>query len=178
MQYESILLELMSRIKTLEKEQIVLQEKVDALMNPSCKDFSFQESEVSENVHPGPKSYLKMTEEMMEMCYMAGKKLYSDEKLNIGILADEITTKTGRNRSSAVMYIYVVDCMLKGNVYKRAISTKATEKYFKEIYEEYGKSGLCNALQATREHIRYRKNLGHTVEGLVTLCVQYEMYLD
>ena len=40
MQYESILLELMSRIKTLEKEQIVLQEKVDALMNPSCKDFS------------------------------------------------------------------------------------------------------------------------------------------
>ena len=51
MQYESILLELMSRIKTLEKEQIVLQEKVDALMNPSCKDFSFQESEVSENVH-------------------------------------------------------------------------------------------------------------------------------
>lgn len=28
------------------------------------------------------------------------------------------------------------------------------------------------------EHIRYRKNLGHTVEGLVTLCVQYEMYLD
>ena len=29
MQYESILLELMSRIKTLEKEQIVLQEKVD-----------------------------------------------------------------------------------------------------------------------------------------------------
>ena len=134
MQYESILLELMSRIKTLEKEQIVLQEKVDALMNPSCKDFSFQESEVSENVHPGPKSYLKMTEEMMEMCYMAGKKLYSDEKLNIGILADEISTKTGMNRSSAVMYIYVVDCMLKGNVYKRAISTKATEKYFKEIY--------------------------------------------
>lgn len=109
---------------------------------------------------------------------MAGKKLYSDEKLNIGILADEISTKTGMNRSSAVMYIYVVDCMLKGNVYKRAISTKATEKYFKEIYEEYGKSGLCNALQATREHIRYRKNLGHTVEGLVTLCVQYEMYLD
>ena len=88
------------------------------------------------------------------------------------------STKTGMNRSSAVMYIYVVDCMLKGNVYKRAISTKATEKYFKEIYEEYGKSGLCNALQATREHIRYRKNLGHTVEGLVTLCVQYEMYLD
>ena len=29
MQYESILLELMSRIKTLEKEQIVLQEKVE-----------------------------------------------------------------------------------------------------------------------------------------------------
>ena len=85
-------------------------------------------------MHPGPKSYLKMTEEMMEMCYMAGKKLYSDEKLNIGILADEISTKTGMNRSSAVMYIYVVDCMLKGNVYKRAISTKATEKYFKEIY--------------------------------------------
>lgn len=28
------------------------------------------------------------------------------------------------------------------------------------------------------KHIRYRKNLGHTVEGLVTLCVQYEMYLD
>ena len=100
--------------------------KVDALMNPSCKEFSFQESEVSENVHPGPKSYLKMTEEMMEMCYMAGKKLYSDEKLNIGILADEISTKTGMNRSSAVISrrfmksmenpAYAMHCRLHGNI--------------------------------------------------------------
>ena len=60
----------------------------------------------------------------------------------------------------------------------RNISREEVHALIDEIYEEYGKSGLCNALQATREHIRYRKNLGHTVEGLVTLCVQYEMYLD
>ena len=71
-----------------------------------------------------------MTEEMMEMCYMAGKKLYSDEKLNIGILADEISTKTGMNRSSAVMYIYVVDCMLKGNVYRTGNQYKSDGKIF------------------------------------------------
>lgn len=177
MQYETILLELMSRIKTLEQGQAVLHERVDTLMQQINENFSFEESAATENSFSGQKEYIKMNEEMIELCYAAGKKLYSDANANIGALADETARKSGMNRNSAFMYIYVVDCMLRGVVYKRAISTKATEKYFKAIDAEYGKVGLQNALRAAREHIQYRKSLGHAVDGLAGLCAQYETFL-
>lgn len=59
-------------------------------------------------------------------------------------------------------------------IYKRAISAKATKKYFDYILREYGQKGLNKALDATRQHIEYRKECGLTPDAIETLCDEYE----
>lgn len=175
MSYESIVLELMSRIKVLEDEFSILKEKVifleQLVENLTSSDEIDAEAETPE-VRTVP--YGKMTDEMIETCYIYGKMLHLNPDLEIGAMADQIFDDTGMNRNSAFMYVYVVDSMLGGKVYKRAINTKATRAYLGKIHAEYGKEGLRKAINALRAHIRYRQSLGHTVSGLVELCQEYD----
>ena len=67
--------------------------------------------------------------------------------------------------------------MLDGTIYKRAISAKATKKYYDLIFKEYGSKGLKKALQATKLHIEYRKECGHTVDSIEELYAAYESRL-
>ena len=92
----------------------------------------------------------------------------------IKVLEDEVVQKTEMNRNSALMYLYAVSGMLDGTVYKRAINAKATRKYFDYILQEYGQSGLDKVLDATRQHIKYRKECGLTPDAIETLCDEYE----
>ncbi len=163
MQYEVIILELLSRIKKLEADVEELKSLLPS--NGSTSEIVPTESE-------GRPSYTKMTDEMILICYQSGKKMRDGENPNE--LAEMIAEDTGMNKNSAVMYLYAVDGMLNGTIYKRAISSKALKKYFELIFNEYGSKGLRKAIQATREHIRYRQECGHTVDSIEEICSQYE----
>jgi len=114
----------------------------------------------------------KMTEEMMKSCYKYGKILNTEG--NLTEVVEKVVKETGMNQNSAIMYLYAVSNMLDGIIYKRAISTKATEKYFDMILAEYGISGLEKAIRATREHVDYRRACGHMVDSIERICDNYQ----
>lgn len=169
MQYEAIILELLSRIKKLEDDvnelklaQIGIHTTNETIEN--CSDAPI----LSEDATP----YKKITDEMIDICYKCGKKAAAGE--NVQELADDIADSTGMNRNSAIMYLYAVHGMLKGKIFKRAISAKAMKKYYDNIFNEYGSAGLKKAIQATRLHIEYRRECGHTVDSIEEICIAYE----
>lgn len=162
MQYEVIILELLSRIQKLESEVEQLKNRMDALTTEN----------VEEEENTGRTRYTKLTDQMIMLCYEGGKKLRDGE--NLATLSKSVVEQTGMNRSSAVICIYAVACMLKGTIYKRAISKNALEKYLNLISEEYGSTGLKKALKATKEHIRYRHVCGQTVRSIEQIYAKYE----
>ena len=167
MQLESIILELMSRIQKLEDEVNVLNRRIDELLEK--KNVNNGGASIKDEMKT---AYKKMTGEMIEVCYRYGKRVHEGE--NLQEVADEVADKTGMNRNSAIMYLYVVDCLLSGTVYKRAINSKALDKYYEYIENEYGVDGVRKAVKATKEHIIYRKKLGHTVDSIEEICAAWE----
>lgn len=174
MQYEIIILELLSRIKKLEDE---VGELKQAISSPATTNAAIDDTgngAYDENSDSSV-AYKKMTDEMIDICYKCGKKLVAGE--NVQELADDIADTTGMNRNSAVMYLYAVQGMLEGTIYKRAISAKAMRKYYDTIWNESGSQGLKKAIRATRLHIDYRRECGHTVDSIEEICDQYESRL-
>lgn len=169
MQFEKIILELLSRIQKLEEEvdllKQILQEKVEENKN---ENNSLDSSE-------GNATYKKMTDEMIDLCYKYGKKVHGGE--NVQEIADDISYETGMNRNSAIMYLQVVSNMLDGVIYKRAINSKALQKYFDNIWNDFGSKGLKNAIQATKLHIEYRREFGHPVDSIEEICNRAEKRL-
>lgn len=169
MQYETIILELLARIKKLEDDvnELKLAQHSTPIDNEAMEDGSDNQIS-SESTVP----YRKMTDEMIDICYKCGKKVVAGE--SVQELADDIVDSTGMNRNSAVMYLYAVQGMLEGKIYKRAISAKAMKKYYDVIFNEYGRAGLKKAIHATRLHIEYRRECGHTVDSIEEICDTYE----
>lgn len=161
MQYEAIILELMSRIKELEADVEELKK--------FCDSGVVEYKKTSEAVST---PYTKMTDEMIDICYEYGKRFYEGD--NLRELAENASTETGMNKNSAVMYISVVCSMLSGEGYKRTISKRALEKYLEKISEEYGSTGLKKAIESTRIHIEYRKSCGHNVDSVEEVCNRAE----
>ncbi len=165
MQYEMVILELMTRIKKLEDEVEQLKHQLGTTQELISSDSS---SETNENTA----TYRKMTAAMIDLCYYGGKRVLAGE--NLVVAADQIVSETDMNRNSAIMYLYAVDAMLKGSEYKRAISTKAMRRYFDLILNDYGKAGLKRAIRSTRLHINYRLECGHKVDSITAICDDYE----
>lgn len=169
MQYQSIILELMTRIQKLEEEVSMLKQQVNIADTCANQENASVEGTTLENI---PVQYQKMTNEMIIACYEGGKKLLGGE--NASDVADKIVEETGMNKNSAIMYVYAVHGMLEGTVYKRAISAKAMKKYFDTILSEYGRFGLQKAIKATRLHVAYRRECGHVVDSIEEICDSYE----
>ena len=170
MQYETIILELLTRIKKLEEEVADLKQMQNELL--SSKQYE-EELLLNDRIQSETTvSYKKMTDEMIQICYKCGKKVYDGE--NAQEVADDIVEETGMNRNSAIMYLYAVSAMLGGTIYKRAISAKAMQIFFDNIFNEYGSNGLRKAIAATRLHIDYRIECGHTVDSIQEICDRYE----
>lgn len=170
MQYETIILELLSRIKKLEEEvgelkQVLLTRSLVQVTDNTANNIEDERTDATV-------SYTKMTDEMIDICYKCGKKLASGE--NAQELADDIAESTGMNRNSAIMYLYAVQGMLDGTIYKRAISAKAMRRYYDAIWNESGSAGLKKAIKATRLHIDYRRECGHMVDSIEEICNHYE----
>lgn len=174
MQYETIILELLSRIKKLEDDVNELKRAQD-VRNAAPTILAQYEDDEEPIVREATVAYKKMTDEMIDICYKCGKKVANGE--NAQELADDIAESTGMNRSSAIMYLYAVQGMLSGTIFKRAISAKALKKYFDMIWNEDGSKGLRKAIQATRLHVDYRRSCGHMVDSIEEICDQYERRL-
>lgn len=172
MQYEAVILELMTRIKKLEEEVAMLKETVGSFDSQDQREKIPDETGETSESRRGQGSYKKMTDEMMVICYKCGKLFNGGA--NSSALADMIVEETGMNRNSAIMYIYAVSSLLSGTVFKRAISGKALRKYYDLIFNEYGSAGLKKAIKATRLHIEYRKECGLTADAIEELCDEYQ----
>lgn len=171
MQYETIILELLSRIKKLEDDVNELKQTVyersAASSAANTENYADDFSSANE-----ASAYKKMTDEMIDICYKCGKKFHDGE--NVQDLADSIVDDTGMNRNSAIMYLYAIQAMLEGSIYKRAISAKATKKFFDNIFNEYGSAGLKKAIAAARLHIEYRQECGLPYESIEAVCSTFE----
>lgn len=164
MQFEKIILELLSRIQKLEEE-------VDSLKQTVYEGAEKDPSEKSALAIQGTNTtYKKMTDEMIELCYKYGKRVHQGE--NLQEIADDISHETGMNRNSAIMYLQAVSSMLDGTIYKRAINSKALQKYFDNIWNDFGSNGLKKALTATKHHIEYRREFGHPVDSIEEICAK------
>lgn len=174
MQYENIILELMSRIKELEANNEIIKRKLADLENSISEIAVNNLTENSKQENSTNTSYGKTTDEMIDMCYEYGKRIYQFSDIDIPIAANEISEKTSMKRSSAVIYIYAVKSMLEGVAYKRGIKNKATEKYICYIKSDYGVVGLKKALSAIRMHIEYRQSCGLNSDSIINICEKYE----
>lgn len=163
MKYETIILELLSRIKKLEEDVAELKQ--------NRTNNAFDREQIASASVP----YTKVTDDMIALCYEYGKKASEGE--NVQELAVAAAEKTGMNRSSAVIYICAVNDMLSGEIYKRAINNKALEKYFAKIFKEYGSIGLNKAITSVRQHITYRRSCGHNVDSVEEICNRAEAKL-
>lgn len=164
MQYEAVILELMSRIKKLEEEVKELKSQQED--NKERKTFSTE-----------GKIYTKTTDEMIDICYTCGKRYHENCSLNPWSLADQVAEKTGMNRNSAFMYICAVKGLIEGTIYKRSVNTNALRKYMSNILSEYGKSGLERAIRAAKLHADYLKSLNKPVDMIESVCKEYRKYL-
>lgn len=180
MQYETIILELMSRIKVLEEDVARMKETIRVLEEKQSEGSAELHADVNEL--PAPESassmrnvaYTKMTEQMMDVCYAYGKKAHQNPNANIADYAAIVAKEVNMNRNSAFMYIHAVKSLLEGRVFKRAISTKALRRYFSAIYRDFGANGLATAIAATKEHIKYRDGYMLPSDSIIALCNEFQ----
>lgn len=170
MQYETIILELLTRVKALEND---VNELKQAQLRTQGNDIAEDNDHRVTSTAKAP--YTKLTDEMIDLCYEYGKRVAAGE--NIQKLSKYVSDTTGMNRNTAFMHIYVVQCMLEGKIYKRGISSKATKRYFDAIFSEYGSAGLKRAINAARLNIAYREECGIPSDSVKEICDSYEIRL-
>lgn len=163
MNYESIILELMNRIQTLEQK----------VSNIEMQMFEDEEKSDKEDKEMGHKN-IKITTEMLNACYDRGKKTYLLGSNNFAELAEEVSSETGMTQSTAQMYIIDINAMLHGNYFNRSMGTNAAQLFFDRIEQDFGKSGLQNAITALEQHIRYMNSMGYPVRALCRICKEYK----
>lgn len=162
MNYESIILELMNRIQTLEQ-------KVSALEAHLIGD-----EEINAEDNDMGRKNTKTTLEMINACYEYGKKSYLLGIDNFVELAEKVSLETGMKQSSAQMYIVAVNSMLHGNYFNRIINSTAAQLYFNRIEQDFGKKGLQNAISAMEQHICYLNSIGNPAHTLRRICNEYK----
>lgn len=171
MQYEKVILEMLERIQALEDQVKELKEK-QVKVSVATGATVIQKERLTP---PAPRrTNTKVTEEMLEACYQAGKRAVGSDYADVTMLADQVSMRTGMNRNNAIMTIFAVVALLNGELYKRAVSGRALAKYFDNILRDYGKGGLQRAIAAMRKHIDYRRALHHNVDLLEQTCERYQ----
>ena len=172
MEIEKIILELLSRIKVLEEEVSSLKE---IIINQNTSVQNTADGNEDDKHKSKKKNYTRTNQKMIDECYKFGKMAYSNPDADIKDFADTVMKETGMNKSSAYIYIYVVQSMLKGEQFKRHINSNALKRYFELILIEFGKEGLRKALFATQQHIEYLKQCNLPVKGFVNICDEFKV---
>lgn len=171
MQYESIILELMGRIKVLETSCEQMQQQIQQL----CQRLEQVEQAPAVGTDRAVVAEeKKITDAMVLACYTQGVRLFQTQQSGVRPVAEAIQKQTGMNRSSAILYLYAISGMLTGKSYKRGINCEATEQYFNWILRDFGPAYLQRAINATREHVAYRRMCGYPVDKIDMLCDRYQ----
>lgn len=176
MEIEKIILELMSRIKVLE-EEVSYQKEVIMNLTMSSPGSVIEEKE-EPKIMIKKKNYTRTNEKMIDECYRYGKMAYNNPDADVKEFADTVMKETGMNKSSAYIYIYVVQSLLKGEQFKRHINSNALKRYFELILVEFGQEGLRKALFATQQHIEYLKQCNLPVKGFVNICDEFKVKIQ
>lgn len=171
MEIEKIILELLSRIKVLEEEVLSLKE---IIVDRNISVYNTAGG-VEDDKNKTKKNYTRTNEKMIDECYKYGKLAYNNPEADLKDFAVTVMNETGMNKSSAYIYIYVVQSLLKGDKFKRLISSNALKRYFELILVEFGKEGLRKALFATKQHIEYLKQCNLPVKSFVSICQEFEV---
>ena len=171
MQYEAIILELLSRIKVLEED--VAQLKAALAQRTDQQGPAVSQAPENPASQSGPPR-TRMTDAMLDTCYAYGKQAYLDSSADMGSYADRVAQETGMNRSTAIIYLYAVRAMLSGMVFKRAISNKAIERYLTTIYGEQGPAGLRTALRSVQAYVNYREEQNLPSQSITALCQRFQ----
>ena len=171
MQYETIILELMNRIKIMESRCDSLEAAlaqataaaVESVAGTRGQEPAAEDTARRQKVRP----------EQIRACYDCALALWRQENTDFGGAIDDLVARTHMNPHSAIMTVYAVRAMLTGTVYKRAISRTGTELFWGYIRADFGMEALKTAIRATRAHIDYRRQCGHKVDSLERLCDEY-----
>lgn len=105
-----------------------------------------------------------ITREIVEKVYDISKQVYEGKITEQEAI--NIMSEAGMNSSSAVMYIYCFDRMMKGEVYKRGTSAFAAEYYISRIREDYGRDYSKKAIESLEKHVQYMKSKNFTNKSL------------
>ena len=168
MQYEIIILELMNRIKQVESRCDEVEEILAHLL---------QEPETAEEAAGDTTRRQRVTPEQMRACYDCAVQLFGQAGAGFSAAIDTLVDETRMNRNSAISTVNVVRNMLAGKGYTRAISHPGTVLFWEAIKKDFGAEALKKAIQATRDHVAYRRQFGHPVDSLERLCEEYEQGL-
>lgn len=162
MQYETVILEMMSRIQKLEDEVRELK----SILN--------EENLINNQPVKAKRKNVKVTPEMTEICYQYAKIAYEQRNVDIDDLAEKVAVDTGMNENTAKMNIGSIKAMLEGVEFNRILSSKSLGICLDLIYKDYGKIGLQKALEATRQHIKYLNSINNPASNLKKVCEEFE----
>jgi len=100
----------------------------------------------------------KITQEIIESVYEIAKDVHYG-KISQANAVNELVKNHEMNKSSAQFYVHDFQLLLKGKVYKRTISAKATDYFLSKILQDFGKVEFQNALASVALHISYYEEL-------------------
>lgn len=83
----------------------------------------------------------------------------------------KLLSRAGVNPNRARDFIYIFRSMKDGAVYKRAMSTGATEYFLQQIRKDYGDDAQRKAVYSLRQHIAYK---GGRMPGYTAIAERYD----
>jgi hypothetical protein len=97
---------------------------------------------------------MAVTESDLEVCYRLSKSAYGGE-MKVSEAINAISSNFDIPVSSATTIVRNLSHLLKGEKYTRRLSSQQTQFFLQSILQDYGDSGLRNALAAFWAHIEY-----------------------
>lgn len=106
------------------------------------------------NQEEGEDQKLEIAHEMIEVAYEIAKRVFSGT-LTRTEGKRRIHEQCGMREGSAQDYITDFLAMMKGAVYRRTLSSVATEYFLRSIQKDYGIEKFKLAADSTRKHLEY-----------------------
>ena len=105
---------------------------------------------------------MKITIEMIQMCYSYGKLYYLNE-IRLKKAKQEIHNKTKMNMNSCHDYVTNFKKMLQGKRFTRYMSEMGYKYYLNQIRIDFSHKDFMNALNSFHKHIEYKEKTSHCI---------------
>lgn len=118
----------------------------------------------------------KITDEQYRRGYELGREVFEGEVDRDEAIAELV--RIGANEVTASNMIYIVDGLLSGQIFKRALKDEAYGWYLGWILRDYRMAGLETALKSARLHLTYRESPGVVRTRLREIIKHYKRILN